>query len=334
MQNKSFTYLVYITIVLFFLALLSYLIQPRYETSLKKGEIIFDKIQSTLNDINEIIIDNGKKKVSIIKDNENWYMTSKFNYKIKNEIVRKNLIQISELRYFEKKTREGFLYSRLDLNFPDNDENKSKFISIIDKNGNSLVEFILGKRKKNGVYIRKKNDEQSWLTAGILDMSSIEKDWLETNILNIDFKDVKMISMNHSKKEQSFSLTKDEKNENFLIENLTKDQLPKSDLIANFLGYLYTNLFFEDVSERKKFNEDKFLTKIDFELFNDTKISAIIFTENDIQWINFSLNNESINELKKQNIIFVDDINNWSYKLSSTKYNNINTKLKDLLVED
>ncbi len=334
MQNKSFTYLVYITIVLFFLALLSYLIQPRYETSLKKGEIIFDKIQSTLNDINEIIIDNGKKKVSIIKDNENWYMTSKFNYKIKNEIVRKNLIQISELRYFEKKTREGFLYSRLDLNFPDNDENKSKFISIIDKNGNSLVEFILGKRKKNGVYIRKKNDEQSWLTAGILDMSSIEKDWLETNILNIDFKDVKMISMNHSKKEQSFSLTKDEKNENFLIENLTKDQLPKSDLIANFLGYLYTNLFFEDVSERKKFNEDKFLTKIDFELFNDTKISAIIFTENDIQWINFSLNNESTNELKKQNIIFVDDINNWSYKLSSTKYNNINTKLKDLLVED
>tara|TARA_B100000427_G_scaffold323075_1_gene325975 strand:- start:23 stop:1027 length:1005 start_codon:yes stop_codon:yes gene_type:complete len=334
MQNKSFTYLVYITIVLFFLALLSYLIQPRYETSLKKGEIIFDKIQSTLNDINEIIIDNGKKKVSIIKDNENWYMTSKFNYKIKNEIVRKNLIQISELRYFEKKTKEGFLYSRLDLNFPDNDENKSKFISIIDKNGNSLVEFILGKRKKNGVYIRKKNDEQSWLTAGILDMSSIEKDWLETNILNIDFKDVKMISMNHSKKEQSFSLTKDEKNENFLIENLTKDQLPKSDLIANFLGYLYTNLFFEDVSERKKFNEDKFLTKIDFELFNDTKISAIIFTENDIQWINFSLNNESINELKKQNIIFVDDINNWSYKLSSTKYNNINTKLKDLLVED
>tara|TARA_Y100000590_G_scaffold364140_1_gene422354 strand:- start:5643 stop:6647 length:1005 start_codon:yes stop_codon:yes gene_type:complete len=334
MQNKSFTYLVYITIVLFFLALLSYLIQPRYETSLKKGEIIFDKIQSTLNDINEIIIDNGKKKVSIIKDNENWYMTSKFNYKIKNEIVRKNLIQISELRYFEKKTKEGFLYSRLDLNFPDNDENKSKFISIIDKNGNSLVEFILGKRKKNGVYIRKKNDEQSWLTAGILDMSSIEKDWLETNILNIDFKDVKMISMNHSKKEQSFSLTKDEKNENFLIENLTKDQLPKSDLIANFLGYLYTNLFFEDVSERKKFNEDKFLTKIDFELFNDTKISAIIFTENDIQWINFSLNNESINELKKQNIIFVDDINNWSYKLSSTKYNDINTKLKDLLVED
>ena len=110
MQNKSFTYLVYITIVLFFLALLSYLIQPRYETSLKKGEIIFDKIQSTLNDINEIIIDNGKKKVSIIKDNENWYMTSKFNYKIKNEIVRKNLIQISELRYFEKKTKEGFLY--------------------------------------------------------------------------------------------------------------------------------------------------------------------------------------------------------------------------------
>ena len=32
--------------------------------------------------------------------------------------------------------------------------------------------------------------------------------------------------------------------------------------------------------------------------------------------------------------ILVDNINNWSYKLPSTKYNIVETKLVDLLVED
>ena len=62
MSNKYFTYLVLITISLFTLALLSFLIQPRYETSLKKGELIFENIKKELNDIKEINIDNNKKK--------------------------------------------------------------------------------------------------------------------------------------------------------------------------------------------------------------------------------------------------------------------------------
>ena len=35
-----------------------------------------------------------------------------------------------------------------------------------------------------------------------------------------------------------------------------------------------------------------------------------------------------------EEVNFVDNIKNWTYKLSSTKYNVADTKLKDLLVED
>ena len=87
MSNKHFTYLILITISLFFLALLSFLIQPRYETSLKKGEVIFENITKELNDIRGINIDNGKKKISIIKDQDNWYMSNKSDYKVKNETI-------------------------------------------------------------------------------------------------------------------------------------------------------------------------------------------------------------------------------------------------------
>ena len=105
MSNKNFTYLLLITILLFVLASISFLIQPKYETSIEKGEIIFSKAKEQINNINEIIIDDGKNKISISQNQNNWSMNSKSGYKVKNEVVRKNLIQISELRFSEKKTK-------------------------------------------------------------------------------------------------------------------------------------------------------------------------------------------------------------------------------------
>ena len=151
MPDKKFTYLILITITLLFLALISFLIQPRYETFLKKGELVFEDTKKQLNNVKEINIDNGKKKISIFKNlDSNWYMSSKSSYKTKNETVRKNLIQISELRFFEQKTEQEFLYSRLDLDYPKNDDGDSKLITLFDDD----------KKKNNRVYSWKK--EKKW----------------------------------------------------------------------------------------------------------------------------------------------------------------------------
>ena len=335
MPDKKFTYLILITITLLFLALISFLIQPRYETFLKKGELVFEDTKKQLNNIKEINIDNGKKKISIFKNQDsNWYMSSKSSYKTKNETVRKNLIQISELRFFEQKTEQESLYSRLDLDYPKNDNGDSKLITILDDDKKKIIEFILGKKKKNGVYIKKLNERQTWLTSGTLEMSSIEHDWLETKILDINYENVKKVTINRLNKKESFSLTKDDKKENLLIDNLTKEQLPKSDLIANFLGYFFTNLIFEDVFERKNTNDSEVIAKINFQLFNDVNISSTIFKKDKNKWINISIDSQSALKLKENKNIFVENIENWTYTLPSTKYSIADTTLKDLLVED
>ena len=335
MPDKKFTYLILITITLLFLALISFLIQPRYETFLKKGELVFEDTKKQLNNVKEINIDNGKKKISIFKNQDsNWYMSSKSSYKTKNETVRKNLIQISELRFFEQKTEQESLYSRLDLDYPKNDNGDSKLITILDDDKKKIIEFILGKKKKNGVYIKKLNERQTWLTSGTLEMSSIEHDWLETKILDINYENVKKVTINRLNKKESFSLTKDDKNENLLIDNLTKEQLPKSDLIANFLGYFFTNLIFEDVFERKNTNDSEVIAKINFQLFNDVNISSTIFKKDKNKWINISIDSQSALKLKENKNIFVENIEKWTYTLPSTKYSIADTTLMDLLVED
>ena len=62
--------------------------------------------------------------------------------------------------------------------------------------------------------------------------------------------------------------------------------------------------------------------------------ACIVFKDGDNKWINFNIDENSNQKLKNDNLIQVSDIGNWTYKLPKTKYNTIDTKLKDLLVED
>lgn len=261
-------------------------------------------------------------------------MQTKHGYKVKEDFVKERLIQTSELRFFEKKTKDKFLYSRLDLDYPENEEGNSKLITINDQDEKILAEFILGKEKKNGVYIKTIDGTETWLTNGLLQMPNEINQWLDTLILNIEYESIKKIKLEHADENILLISKKNKEDENFIIDNLPKGKIPKSDLIGNFLGYFFTNLFFEDVSDRKEINNNNLITKIRFDLFNDFFIEGAVFKENDSKWINFTIDQESSQKLFNEQKVLVENINEWSYKLQSTKYNTLDTKLKDLLVED
>ena len=264
-----------------------------------------------------------KKKIRLFVNAECSYnCPSRICYSVQSNINKR------------KKTIEEFLYSILDLDYPNVEVGDSKLITLKNNNNKPLVQFILGKKKKDGVYLKKINDKQTWLTTGILEMSKFEKDWLETKIMDISYENIKKILINRSDNDGAFSLTKDEKNENLLIDNLNKDQIPKSDLIANFLGYFFTNLVFDDVVKREENIDNNLSIKINFELKNGSRITGVIFTKNKNKWININIDGASIEEIKKNNKIYVNDVNQWSYMIPSTKYSVIDTKLKDLLVEE
>ncbi len=198
MSEKSFIHLLIITFALLIVAIFSILVQPRFETKINKGEVIFQDLNSELNNISRIEIKNGLKEVVIEKNNIGWIMKNKYGYKVKDAVVKENLIKVTQLRFLEKKTEKPSLYSRLDLHYPKDEEGSSKLILIFNNDNKILSEFILGKLKKNGVYIKKINDKATWLTKGLLSMSIDENSWLETKIIDIKNEEVKKIILEHS----------------------------------------------------------------------------------------------------------------------------------------
>ena len=104
-------------------------------------------------------------------------------------------------------------------------------------------------------------------------------------------------------------------------------------------GIIYTDVLLEflysDDNDGNIFNgtpnDIDIITKINFTFIDDSKLTAIIFNSGKEKWINFIRDDAALAEGKT---FYVDNLNDWSYKLSSTKYNVTETKLKDLLVEE
>ena len=86
--------------------------------------------------------------------------------------------------------------------------------------------------------------------------------------------------------------------------------------------------------QRKEPLNNKFITKINFQLFNLIDIKAMVFEDEENKWVNFDIDDNSLTTLKNDKQVLVKNIKDWSYKLARTKYNILDTKLKDLLVED
>ena len=76
------------------------------------------------------------------------------------------------------------------------------------------------------------------------------------------------------------------------------------------------------------------IIKINFKLFDGVNIFASIYNKDKDKWINIDIESQSVLKLKENEKIFVNNIENWSYKLSSKKYNVSDTKFEDLLVEN
>ena len=125
MSNRSFLYLSIFTLILLMTALVSNLLQPKFETTINKGNLVFNNLKKDLNNVTQIKINNGLQEIIISKNNSDWNMQTKHGYKVKEDFVKERLIQTSELRFFEKKTKDKFLYSRLDLDYPENEEGNS-----------------------------------------------------------------------------------------------------------------------------------------------------------------------------------------------------------------
>lgn len=165
------------------------------------GTKVLPEVARRLGAVARIALVTGGQKTTLERKGSLWTVEEKGSYPASDEKVHKALLGLAELTFVEPKTREPDLYYRLDVGDPDKKGTKSILVTVSDTKGSLLGEVITGKRRvdelgggRDGIYVRKPGDKQSWLARGSLDLAGDTASWLRNNLLNMPQSTIKDVA--------------------------------------------------------------------------------------------------------------------------------------------
>ncbi|MAV83160.1 MAG: hypothetical protein CMI90_06840 [Pelagibacteraceae bacterium] len=243
MKDKSLKILVTIAAILL---LVSLLIFVSSQNDLKKinHEILVKDFDNILNKISKIQF-LSKENKTIIERNENgWVLKNHDNFPASSNELRKFFYNLREAKILELKTAKKNRHYKLGL-----EEERKITFSLSDNLDNEMLAYELGiyNYLVGGTYIKKINDDQTFLVSANLSTDSEGFFWMSPYLINIGPENVnKLTIMQPFKKKKIFS--KNENGDFKLVSpsNKTFDEYIISDVIGNLQdidieGYILKN---------------------------------------------------------------------------------------------
>ena len=195
------------------------------------GEIsgaVFPDLIERINSINKVTIRHRDNTLTMVRDGKGkWSMNESDGYAVSAKTAEKVVVQLADLNYYETKTKKPDLYARLHVENPKEKESQARQIQLFDSTGQKRVDLIAGRKRHNlvgvrkeGVYIRKPGNNQTWLAAGELSVEVKPGDWLERKIIDIKEKDVLRATLTHPDGEVIKVSKEDPKARNFTLHGI------------------------------------------------------------------------------------------------------------------
>jgi hypothetical protein len=156
------------------------------------SEAMLPALKSSGDKVVAVEIEQGGKIIKVAAKDGKWVVASQEDYPANVEAVRRLLLAASEASLVERKTAKHDKLQFLGLDDPKRNGASSRLIRFLDAKGEPVAEIIAGNKKndafgtnKNGTYVRKVGEDQSWLANRSLDGSAAVSDWVKTRVVDL-----------------------------------------------------------------------------------------------------------------------------------------------------
>jgi hypothetical protein len=268
MRYRNLVILAVVTVVVIVAAsVVSYLNAPT--TGIQK-KLLFPGLQKKINDVSEVVIKDSDHTLNLVKKNGTWSIAQADNYPALFDKVKPLIVNMAELRIIEPKTSTPSLYPRLGVEDLDTRGATSHLLTLKDNAGKVLATLLVGKKRKSaapgdtpGVYVRQPDSKQSLLVEGSLPVSSRVEDWFQKNLFNIKSNRIESIAIHHTDG-QVVSLSRENGNDKFKLENIPKGSKPRSDVFLYRMGSIMEGVYAQNVKalDNYQFPDDHATTTI------------------------------------------------------------------------
>ncbi len=263
-----------------------------------------------------------------------WVLPQRANFPASFEEVKKTLVAIAAMETVEPKTDNPELLHYVGLDAPPKGDGVE--ITLSGDKG-VLASLIIGKTEMIGddsaigLFVRKADDNQSWLVKSPSEIKSAPSDWMDKTVVNIDRSRVARVDVQPDKG-PAYSVSRSKpSDESFAVSPLPKGRELAYAGVADSAASAFADFSFDDIEPAAStdFSNPARETVHTFDGLNVTMESV---KQGDATWVRLEASAEpgqaaATKEAQKIN----DRAGMWAYKLQGYKAENIAAPLESLL---
>jgi hypothetical protein len=350
-SNKLFIFAIITIVVMVAATMMS---RHRAPTTTLQKQTLFPGLLDKVNDVSSLVLEKQGRALTLSQNASSWGIEQADNYPADFGKVRETVIAVADLQVLAEKTSNADLYKRLGVEDPILENSTSLQLSLLDADGNSLANLIVGNSRhskssndKDGLYVRRPDSQTALLVEGRLDVSADVKEWFKRELFNVGAHRIRSVHIAHSDG-GSVKLDRNEDVGDFILHDLPDDMEMQSDVIISRMGTILEDIFVDNVIKADKLAEAEqtIATIQTFDGLSVTIVSA------ELDGTNYSSFSFAINEnVSGENNVDVEDtteekndetdpseeakslnriMSGWAYAIPDFKYELFVRKLEQL----
>ncbi|MGI9413829.1 MAG: DUF4340 domain-containing protein [Hyphomicrobiales bacterium] len=173
------------------------------------GEALLPDLATRAGNVASVSVKTADNTVTVVKKGESWGIAERAGFPADSDEVREVVVGLTQMTIVEEKTRNPARYKLLDLDDPETEDSEAKLVTLSDADGKPIAQLVLGKVKfgvlgpgRNGTYVRKPGNPQTWLVSGDVAAPISVRGWAQKAVFEIPKEEVAQIKIVHADKEE------------------------------------------------------------------------------------------------------------------------------------
>jgi len=283
-----------------------------------------------------IHIANREGAFDVAKTTRGWVLPGRANYPASFEQVQKTLVGLAALETIEPKTSRPDWFHFVGLDAPP--KGSGTLIAVTDANGSAIASVIFGKTTDigdpsgaNGLFVRRTNQNQSWLVRSVFEPKADIADWLDKDVVSVDRARIAEVDVTPVSG-PAYQVRREKPSDpDFTPVNMPKGRELSEPTAADSVASAITGFAFDDVRPAAQLDFSK-STRVVTRTFDGLSVSCSVIQFGSSDWATVSA---SADPTAKEAATEAHEINahanGWAYKLPSYKGQQFLTTFESLL---
>ncbi|MGZ8143634.1 MAG: DUF4340 domain-containing protein, partial [Methylosarcina sp.] len=265
--------------------------QPDSENS-DEAAYALPELRRHVNDVKTVgIIASDNKPVVTLENSEHgWTVREKEGYPADTGKLRGLLLNLADARLLQEKTAHAERYKELGVEDLKNKEAKGVLIKLEGLAGPAQLIIGNGSNHGGGTFVRRPDDNQSWLAQGQIRVDRDPVQWLDTALIDIAPDRIAEIELNKAQGKSLRLFRQEPGNGNFQLGGLPSGRELAAPDVVGGLASTMSGLKLEDVAAGKNppQPEDNPLLKAHYRTFDGVNVEAAAWPQDGKHYASFS----------------------------------------------